>query len=254
MRPTRPSWPQPDRPRFVAGSLGPTNRTASMSADVGDPAARSVTWDELEVAYREVGRRPDRGRRRHPPHRDDLRHAQREGGDRRGPVALRRARRAAAAHHLGDHRRRVRPNAVGPDRRGLLAQHPSRRSAHRRAQLRARAEAAARAPRRPVARRGPAGLGLPERRPAERARWLRRDARGDGRGARRVGAARPAQRRRQLLRLDAGPRRRDRRGRRRPAAAPDPGADRRRPACRASSRSSSRRPATPSSTSASGRT
>jgi 5-methyltetrahydrofolate--homocysteine methyltransferase len=44
---------QPDRPRFVAGSLGPTNRTASMSSDVGDPGARSVTWDELVVAYRE---------------------------------------------------------------------------------------------------------------------------------------------------------------------------------------------------------
>jgi 5-methyltetrahydrofolate--homocysteine methyltransferase len=43
----------PDRPRFVAGSLGPTNRTASMSADVADPAARSVTWDELATAYRE---------------------------------------------------------------------------------------------------------------------------------------------------------------------------------------------------------
>ena len=44
---------EPGRPRFVAGSLGPTNRTASMSSDVGDPAARSVTWEELEVAYRE---------------------------------------------------------------------------------------------------------------------------------------------------------------------------------------------------------
>jgi 5-methyltetrahydrofolate--homocysteine methyltransferase len=44
---------EPDRPRFVAGSLGPTNRTASMSADVGDPAARRVTWDELAAAYRE---------------------------------------------------------------------------------------------------------------------------------------------------------------------------------------------------------
>ena len=44
----------PDRPRFVAGSLGPTNRTASMSADVTDPAARGVTWDELEVAYHEA--------------------------------------------------------------------------------------------------------------------------------------------------------------------------------------------------------
>ena len=43
----------PDRPRFVAGSLGPTNRTASMSSDVADPAARSVTWDELATAYRD---------------------------------------------------------------------------------------------------------------------------------------------------------------------------------------------------------
>ena len=90
----------PDRPRFVAGSLGPTNRTASMSADVGDPAARSVTWEELEVAYRESAAGPDRGRRRPPADRDDLRHAQRQGRDLRGPVAVRRARRAAAADHL----------------------------------------------------------------------------------------------------------------------------------------------------------
>ena len=44
----------PGRPRFVAGSLGPTNRTASISPDVADPAARGVTWDELAVAYREA--------------------------------------------------------------------------------------------------------------------------------------------------------------------------------------------------------
>ena len=44
---------EPDRPRFVAGSLGPTNRTASMSSDVADPAARRVTWDELALAYHE---------------------------------------------------------------------------------------------------------------------------------------------------------------------------------------------------------
>jgi len=42
----------PDRPRFVAGSLGPTNKTASMSAEVENPAARSVTYDELVDAYR----------------------------------------------------------------------------------------------------------------------------------------------------------------------------------------------------------
>ncbi|WP_207063057.1 methionine synthase [Motiliproteus sp. SC1-56] len=43
----------PDRPRYVAGVLGPTNRTASISPDVNDPAARNVTFDELVGAYRE---------------------------------------------------------------------------------------------------------------------------------------------------------------------------------------------------------
>ena len=43
----------PAKPRFVAGSMGPTNKTASMSADVADPGARSVTFDELVAAYRE---------------------------------------------------------------------------------------------------------------------------------------------------------------------------------------------------------
>ncbi len=41
----------PDRPRFVAGVLGPTNRTCSISPDVNDPAFRNVTFDELVVAY-----------------------------------------------------------------------------------------------------------------------------------------------------------------------------------------------------------
>jgi 5-methyltetrahydrofolate--homocysteine methyltransferase len=43
----------PDKPRFVAGALGPTPRTASISPDVNDPAARNVTFDELKAAYRE---------------------------------------------------------------------------------------------------------------------------------------------------------------------------------------------------------
>ena len=41
----------PDRPRFVAGVLGPTSRTASLSPDVNDPGARNVTFDELVTAY-----------------------------------------------------------------------------------------------------------------------------------------------------------------------------------------------------------
>lgn len=43
----------PDKPRFVAGVLGPTNRTASISPDVNDPAKRNVTFDELVEAYME---------------------------------------------------------------------------------------------------------------------------------------------------------------------------------------------------------
>ena len=43
----------PNKPRFVAGSIGPTNRTASMSPDVNDPGFRAVTFDNLRVAYRQ---------------------------------------------------------------------------------------------------------------------------------------------------------------------------------------------------------
>jgi 5-methyltetrahydrofolate--homocysteine methyltransferase len=41
------------RPRFVAGALGPTNRTASMSPDVNDPGYRAVSFDDLRAAYAE---------------------------------------------------------------------------------------------------------------------------------------------------------------------------------------------------------
>jgi 5-methyltetrahydrofolate--homocysteine methyltransferase len=43
----------PDKPRFVAGALGPTPRTASISPDVNDPGARNTSFDELRKAYRE---------------------------------------------------------------------------------------------------------------------------------------------------------------------------------------------------------
>src|SRR5664279_3098151 len=41
------------RPRFVAGALGPTNRTASISPDVSNPGFRAVTFDDLRIAYSE---------------------------------------------------------------------------------------------------------------------------------------------------------------------------------------------------------
>ncbi len=42
----------PEKPRFVAGALGPTNKTASLSPDVNDPGYRAITFDELVDAYR----------------------------------------------------------------------------------------------------------------------------------------------------------------------------------------------------------
>ena len=42
----------PHKPRFVAGSLGPTNRTLSISPDMNDPSARAVTFDQMKDAYR----------------------------------------------------------------------------------------------------------------------------------------------------------------------------------------------------------
>ena len=47
---------EPSRPRYVAGVLGPTTRTASLSPDVNDPAARNVTFDELATGYLDAAR------------------------------------------------------------------------------------------------------------------------------------------------------------------------------------------------------
>ena len=44
---------EPHKPRFVAGSIGPTNKTASMSPDVNDPGYRAVSFQELKVAYKQ---------------------------------------------------------------------------------------------------------------------------------------------------------------------------------------------------------
>lgn len=43
----------PEKPRFVAGSIGPTNKTASMSPDVNKPEYRAITFEELRIAYKE---------------------------------------------------------------------------------------------------------------------------------------------------------------------------------------------------------
>lgn len=47
------AYSTPEKPRFVAGALGPTNRTASLSPDVNDPGYRAITFNDLVVAYTE---------------------------------------------------------------------------------------------------------------------------------------------------------------------------------------------------------
>ena len=44
---------EPNKPRFVIGTMGPTNKTASMSPDVNDPGYRAITFDELRAAYKQ---------------------------------------------------------------------------------------------------------------------------------------------------------------------------------------------------------
>lgn len=46
---------EPHKPRFVAGSMGPTNKTASMSPDVNDPGFRAITFEQLRAAYKQQG-------------------------------------------------------------------------------------------------------------------------------------------------------------------------------------------------------
>jgi 5-methyltetrahydrofolate--homocysteine methyltransferase len=47
---------EPNKPRFVAGSMGPTNKTASLSPDVNNPGYRAITFDELAAAFKEQAR------------------------------------------------------------------------------------------------------------------------------------------------------------------------------------------------------
>ena len=156
----------PERPRFVAGAIGPLNVSLSVSPKVDDACFRSVTFDAGPRELRRADRRARRGRGRPPPRRDDLRHAEREGGDRRG-----RGRRArAAALALVHGHRPERPEPLRADLGGVLGLGRARAPADRRGQLLARRDRDAAVPRgarpgrRHVRRRA-------IRTPASRTRW-----------------------------------------------------------------------------------
>ena len=119
------------RPRFVAGALGPTNRTASISPDVSNPGFRAVTFDDLRDRLWRAGARADRRRRRHPADRDHLRHAQRQGRDLRHRGSVRGDGPHAAGHDLRHHHRPLRAAAVGADAGSVLERGAPRCAAFR---------------------------------------------------------------------------------------------------------------------------
>ena len=118
----------PDRPRFVAGSIGPTTKTLSISPDVNNPAFRAITFDEMRAAFAEQVRGLLDGGV-----------APAAGGD---PIDTLNAKAALVAideeflaaglaragDDLGDDHRPERPHALGPDARRVLhldcARHP----------------------------------------------------------------------------------------------------------------------------------
>ena len=158
------------RRRFVAGALGPTNRTASLSPDVNNPGFRAVSFDELRDRLWRADPRAHRRRRGHSPDRDHLRHAQRQGGDLRLLRGVRRARRSHAAHDLGHHHRPLGPHPLRPDADRVLAFGAPCAPLFHRSQLRAWRERDARAPGRDRRRGGHARVRLSQRRPAQRLR------------------------------------------------------------------------------------
>ena len=85
----------PDKPRFVAGALGPTPKTASISPDVNDPGARNVDFEQLRAAYYEQAEALVRGRGGPAAGRDHLRHPQRQGGAVRDRRVFRATRASA---------------------------------------------------------------------------------------------------------------------------------------------------------------
>ena len=85
----------PDKPRFVAGALGPTPKTASISPDVNDPGARNVDFEQLRAAYYEQVEALVEGGGRRAAGRNHLRHAQRQGGAVRDRRVLRDSRASA---------------------------------------------------------------------------------------------------------------------------------------------------------------
>jgi 5-methyltetrahydrofolate--homocysteine methyltransferase len=110
----------PDKPRFVAGVLGPTSRTCSLSPDVNNPGYRNVTFDELVDNYTEATRGLIEGGA-------DLILIETIFDTLNAKAAIFAVQgvfedlgRRVADHDLRHHHRRLRPHPVRPDHRSVL--------------------------------------------------------------------------------------------------------------------------------------
>ncbi len=129
---------EPHKPRFVAGVLGPTSRTASLSPDVNDPGFRNITFDGLAADYRVAIEGLIAGGA-------DLLLIETVFDTLNAKAAIfaceqffERARPPLAGHDLGHDHGRQRPHAVRPDRRGVLVLGGACPAAGHRPQLRPR--------------------------------------------------------------------------------------------------------------------
>ena len=209
--------------RFVVGSVGPTNRTLSISPKVEDPAFRTITFDELTAAYAEQIRGLADGG-------VDVLQIETIFDTLNAKAAIAAAEDVAPdlpALALVHRRRPERKEPVGTDRRGVLALDRTRGAHDRRRQLLARRRADAPVPRGALPHRPHLHGVLPQRRAAQRDGTPRRGPGDHERLPRRVRASRARQRPRRLLRNDPRAHPADRRVRPRSAAAtgPDPDGD-----------------------------
>ena len=157
----------PDRARFVAGALGPTNRTASISPDVNDPGARNVSYEQLVEAYLEQANGLVDGGA-------DLLLIETIFDTLNAKAAifaletLFEGTRPALAHHdLGHDHRRLRTHPLRAGDGGILELRPAREAAAHRLELRARRRGDAAISFRNRAHGRLFRLLLSERRPAE---------------------------------------------------------------------------------------
>ena len=190
----------PDRPRYVAGSIGPLSRTLSISPDVNDPSKRAVTFDEVYHAYREQALALHAGD-------VDIFLVETVFDTLNAKAAIK------AILDLEDDGLEPLPIWVsgtitdrsgrtlsGQTCGGVLELDKARASLRSWPELRARRRADAPARGRALAPRRLPGLSLPQRRPAQRLRRIRRAAARDGLPGGRVGGERHRQHPRRLLR------------------------------------------------------